>query len=140
MNLGAARVFVREIAEAKAFYSERLGLTVEVADEEHGFCMFDTGATKLIIEAVSSEDEEGRELVGRFTGRSFPVEDILSKHRQLSAAGVEFSGAPERQYWGGWLATFKDPSGNGLQLVQEPAQQIAARDVRRRTRVSNSVG
>jgi predicted enzyme related to lactoylglutathione lyase len=101
MNLGAARVFVHDIVEAKAFYTERLGLTVEAADEEHGFCMFDTGATKLIIEAVGSEDEDGHELVGRFTGLSFPV---------------------------GWLATFQDPSGNGLQLVQQPAQQIAAGD------------
>jgi predicted enzyme related to lactoylglutathione lyase len=130
MNLGAARVFVRDIVEAKVFYTQRLGLTVEVADEEHGFCMFDTGTTKLIIEAIGNEDAEGRELVGRFTGLSFPVEDIQSKHRQLSAAGVEFVGTPEQQYWGGWLATFKDPAGNGLQLVQQPAQQIAARDVR----------
>ena len=68
--------------------------------------------------------------MGRFTGLSFPVEDIHAKYRQLSAAGVEFSGEPERQYWGGWLATFKDPSGNGLQLVQQPAQQIAAGDAR----------
>jgi predicted enzyme related to lactoylglutathione lyase len=130
MNLGAARVFVRDIGEAKVFYSQRLGLVVEAADEEHGFCMFDTGATKLIIEAIGSEDGESRELVGRFTGLSFPVADIHAKHRQLSAAGVEFSGAPEQQYWGGWLATFKDPSGNGLQLVQQPAQQVAAGDVR----------
>lgn len=130
MNLGAVRVFVRDIAEAKAFYSQRLGLAIEVADEEHGFCMFNTGATKLIIEALGSEDSESHELVGRFTGLSFPVADIYAKHRQLAAAGVEFSGEPEQQYWGGWLATFKDPSGNGLQLVQQPAQQIAPGDVR----------
>ena len=119
MKLGAARIFVRDIVEAKAFYSQRLGLAVEVADDAHGFCMFDTGATKLIVEALSDDDDEGHELVGRFTGLSFPVDDIQSKHRQLSAAGVEFTGAPERQYWGGWLATFKDPAGNGLQLVQQ---------------------
>jgi predicted enzyme related to lactoylglutathione lyase len=127
MNLGAVRVFVRDIAEAKAFYSQRLGLTVEAADEVHGFCMFDTGATKLIIEALGSEDSESRELVGRFTGLSFPVADVHAKHRQLAAAGVEFSGEPEQQHWGGWLATFKDPSGNSLQLVQQPAR-IAAGD------------
>jgi hypothetical protein len=64
MNLAAARVFVRDIAEARGFYSQQLGLVVEVADEEHGFCMFDTGTTKLIIEAIRNADEEGRELVG----------------------------------------------------------------------------
>jgi predicted enzyme related to lactoylglutathione lyase len=131
MNLAAARVFVRDIKEARAFYSQRLGLAVESGDDDHGFCMFDTGNTKLIIEAIGSEDgEEGRELVGRFTGLSFPVEDIHAKHRQLAAAGVEFSGAPEQQYWGGWLATFRDPSGNSLQLVQQPVQQAAASDAR----------
>ena len=28
---------------------------------------------------------------------------------------------PERQIWGGILATFCDPSGNQLQIVQRPA-------------------
>jgi predicted enzyme related to lactoylglutathione lyase len=121
MNLGAVRVFVRDIAEAKVFYSQRLGLVVEAADEEHGFWMFDTGATKLIVKAIGSTDAESREL-GRFTGLSFPVADIHAKYRQLAAAGVEFSATPEQQYWGGWLATFKDPSDNGLQLVQQPAK------------------
>jgi predicted enzyme related to lactoylglutathione lyase len=120
MKLGAARIFVRDIVEAKRFYAERLGLPVELSDEERGFCMFDTGSTKLIVEALESDDEEGDTLVGRFTGLSFPVDDIQSSHRQLTARGVQFSGAPERQYWGGWLATFRDPSGNGLQLVQQP--------------------
>ena len=42
MKLGAAGVFVRDIVEAKAFYTQRLGLTVEAADEEHGFCACST--------------------------------------------------------------------------------------------------
>jgi predicted enzyme related to lactoylglutathione lyase len=121
MILAAARVFVRDIDEAMTFYSDRLGLKIEAADAGKGFCMFDTGATKLIIEATQEDQQgEGKGLVGRFTGLSFPVEDIHTKHRELCAAGVEFSGVPERQYWGGWLATFKDPSGNRLQLVQQP--------------------
>jgi predicted enzyme related to lactoylglutathione lyase len=122
MNLGAARIFVRDITEAMAFYSQRLGLKIKTADEERGFCMFDTGEVKLIVEAGAPDDAEGDELVGRFTGLSFPVVDIRAKHLQLSAAGVEFTGVPEQQYWGGWLATFKDPAGNGLQLFQQPAQ------------------
>lgn len=120
MDLAAARVFVRDIDEAIAFYSGRLGLKIEVADAERGFCMFNTGATKLIIEVTDASHDESKNLVGRFTGLSLAVQDIRSKHRELLSAGVEFTGAPEQQYWGGWLATFKDPSGNGLQLVQQP--------------------
>lgn len=37
------------------------------------------------------------------------------------AKGVAFSGAPEPQAWGGTLATFMDPAGNRLQLVQQRA-------------------
>lgn len=123
MKLSAVRIFVPDIVDARRFYADTLGLPVEACDERHGFCMFDTGDTKLIVEAIDGQDDdEHRALVGRFTGLSFPVEDIQSKHRQLAAAGVEFSGPPERQYWGGWLATFKDPAGNALQLVQPPAR------------------
>lgn len=56
--------------------------------------------------------------MGRFTGLSFHVADIAASHAALLAMGVVFSGAPERQPWGGQLATFSDPDGNGLQLVQ----------------------
>jgi len=121
MKLGAARVFVHDIAEAKSFYEKHLGLDVEIYDAGNGFCMFDTGSTKLILEVVAQNaSDETDELVGRFTGLSFPVDDIVAAHQLLSSSGVRFSGPPEQQYWGGWLATFTDPSGNGLQLVQQP--------------------
>lgn len=119
MRLGAARVFVRDIAEAKHFYADKLGLSLEGFSPEHGFCAFDTGPTKLIIERIASDAAvEDHQLVGRFTGLSFPVEDIKVAQERLASAGVRFSGSPEKQYWGGWLSTFVDPDGNGLQLVQ----------------------
>jgi len=119
MNLSAARVFVRDAGEAKAFYGERLGLKITLGDLDHGLCIFDAGRTQLIIESVpDGAPREEQILVGRFTGLSFAVDNIAEKHRELLSLGVEFSGAPEQQYWGGWLATFKDPSGNELQLVQ----------------------
>ena len=122
MNLSAARIFVRDIAEAKNFYANDLGLVVETYDSVHGVCIFDTGSTKLIVESVAADAPEDEQiLVGRFTGLSFPVEDIALKHRQLLAAGVKFTAVPERQFWGGWLATFEDPSSNEIQLVQHAA-------------------
>lgn len=48
------------------------------------------------------------------------VGDIVAEHRRLSAAGVVFLRAPEREPWGGWVATFPDPDGNLLQLLQLP--------------------
>jgi predicted enzyme related to lactoylglutathione lyase len=78
MKLGFARIFVRDIVEAKTFYSQQLGLRVEVADEQRGFCMFDTGATKLIVEAIGDADDEGE--VQRYTRAA--ILGRLARHLQ----------------------------------------------------------
>ena len=123
MNLSAVRVFVKDVAEAKAFYAERLGLRLTLGDLDNGVCIFDAGSAQLIVEAVpDGAPADEQVLVGRFTGISFAVDDIAARHQDLLASGVEFSGAPEQQYWGGWLATLKDPAGNELQLVQTAAR------------------
>ena len=46
------------------------------------------------------------------------VDDIHGEFRRLQAAGVEFIRPPEQEHWGGWVATFRDPDGNILQLLQ----------------------
>jgi uncharacterized glyoxalase superfamily protein PhnB len=38
----------------------------------------------------------------------------------LRSRGVAFTGEPEKQFWGGTLATFKDPAGNELQICEQP--------------------
>ena len=121
MELNTARVFVNDIDTARHFYSSKLGLPLKADGGQHGYCVFKAGNTELVIEVVADDaPEEDRVLVGRFTGLSFNVKDIIEKHRQLVALGVTFTGAPERQFWGGILATLQDPSGNELQIVQLP--------------------
>jgi predicted enzyme related to lactoylglutathione lyase len=121
MNLNTARIFVRDIAEAKSFYQEKLGLRLTAGSSEYGYCVFDAGTTQLVVESVSKDaPNEDQILVGRFTGLSFTVVDVHAKHHELLVCGVEFSAKPETQFWGGTLATFKDPAGNELQIVQQP--------------------
>ena len=121
MELNTARVFVNDIAAAKLFYSNKLGLPLTADGSQHGYCVFKAGSTELVVEAVAEDSpEEDRVLVGRFTGLSFTVQDAVKKHRRLVALGVPFTGAPEKQFWGGILATLQDPSGNELQIVQQP--------------------
>lgn len=122
MNLNTARIFVRDIAAAKQFYEHQLGLPLKADGSQHGYCVFKSGGMELVVECVAEDaPEDDQALVGRFTGLSFTVEDIAAKHQALEALGVHFTGLPEKQYWGGILATFEDPSGNGLQIVQLPA-------------------
>jgi predicted enzyme related to lactoylglutathione lyase len=122
MQLNAARVFVQDIETAKAFYAEALGLPLKADGGTRGYCVFRSGSADLVVESVADDaPEEERMLVGRFTGLSFTVADIQAAYDRLQACGVAFCGAPERQPWGGILATFRDPSGNELQIVQQPA-------------------
>lgn len=121
MRLAAVRVFVRDLVSAQVFYQQTLGFKLKHGDAGAGYCVFDAGSADLVLESVASEaPQEEQALVGRFTGLSFVAADIRARHAALSAAGVSFSGAPEQQPWGGWLATLVDPAGNQLQLVQYP--------------------
>lgn len=117
MKLNTARVFVRNIEEAKNFYSRVLGLPIKADGSGHGYCVFDAGAATLVVEFADGED---RELVGRFTGLSFDVPDAQASYEQLRAKGVTFKEAPERQPWGGVIASLVDPSGNVLQICEQP--------------------
>lgn len=115
MELYAVRVFVGDLAAAKRFYADAIGLPlVWKSDESLGF---DVGAL-LIVEPVGEDEDEAETLVGRFLGASLKVDDLDAVYRDLTAKGVRFTGPPETQPWGGRLAHLIDPSRNVLSLVQ----------------------
>jgi predicted enzyme related to lactoylglutathione lyase len=119
MRLSAVRIFVTDLEAAKRFYGDVLGLTRGSDGTQYGYCIFASAGVNLILELVAPDaPEEERALVGRFSGLSFAVEDIAREHARLSSLGVVFSTPPQKQFWGGTIATFEDSSGNRLQLVQ----------------------
>ena len=122
MKLSYVRIFVRDLDVARSFYRDKLGLSLRAHSAESGYCVFESGAAQLVVEAVPNEaPADDQVLVGRPTGVSFAVESVANVYQRLVALGVPFTGAPETQTWGGILATFKDPAGNELQLVQANA-------------------
>lgn len=123
--IAAVRVFVRDLAAARLFYGERLGLReLSVASS---WAVFDAGGVQLIVEiAEPTEDPDhpldyGESLIGRFTGVSFSVSDATDACNAFAGMGVRVVAAAERQPWGGTLAYIADPDGNVLTLVQYPA-------------------
>ncbi|MBE7418754.1 MAG: VOC family protein [Ideonella sp.] len=119
MKLNTARVFVRDIARSRAFYEHTLGLRLKNDGSARGFCVFDAGTCELVLEAVPV-DAPAQALVGRVTGLAFNVANVHLTYQQLKAKGVEFSAAPQLQFWGGTLATLRDPDGNELQIAHRP--------------------
>jgi catechol 2,3-dioxygenase-like lactoylglutathione lyase family enzyme len=122
MRVAGIRLFVRDLEGASTFFGDVLGLRRTAGQPDHGYLVFDGGGgLNLVVESVKPEAPADEQvLVGRFSGVSFEVTDMTAEHTRLRAAGVPFDGAPEVQAWGGRLATFRDPAGNQLQLVQFP--------------------
>jgi predicted enzyme related to lactoylglutathione lyase len=122
MNLSTARVFVNDLQAAKRFYEQTLGLPLKADGGAYGYCVFAAGNCELVIETVNADaDADDVAMIGRFTGLSFRVDDIAATHASLQARGVSFASSPERQAWGGIIATLRDPAGNQLQIVQYPS-------------------
>ena len=122
MNLSAVRIFVRDLEPAKRFYERVLGLHLSHDGSAYGYCVFQSSGIRVLVETVAPDAPQDEQvLVRRFAGLSFGVGNIASEYSRLLEAGVEFTGQPEKQFWGGWLATFRDPAGNELQLVQDEA-------------------
>lgn len=124
MKLGTVRIFVHDLVAAQAFYEDKLCLPRVAGGAAFGYCVFESdgpGEVQLVVELVGPDAPlQDRELVGRFTGVSFTVADVRALHADLTARGVKFTDPPELQDWGGVLATFLDPSGNELQIVEMP--------------------
>jgi len=100
----------------RAFYVETLGLTPR-SDRER-FVNFDWGAQRLTVsvhQGVTRATTDPLRLMINLN-----VDDIHAVAARLAANGVEFTRAPEQEPWGGWVATFHDPDGNTLQLLQTP--------------------
>jgi len=98
------------------FYRDQLGLTPRTSKAD--FINFDWNGVRL---SVSVHD--------RVTGTNkdpfriminLAVDDVRAVHARLTSAGVVFVRPPETEDWGGQVASFLDPDGNLVQLLQLP--------------------
>ena len=97
-----------------AFYRDVLGLTPR--SERPGFISFEWGNVRLTISTHSGVAGVATDPLRIMV--NLEVTDIAATASRLSKAGVGFSREPSEEPWGGWIATFADPDGNTIQLMQ----------------------
>jgi predicted enzyme related to lactoylglutathione lyase len=110
---------VDDIAAAKAFYAETLGLKVT---EEHGLLTLHTGGGAEILVYPKENHTPAT-----FTILNFPVDDIDKAVDALAARGVSmvrYDGFPQDEKGvvrteGPPIAWFTDPAGNVLSVLQQ---------------------
>jgi predicted enzyme related to lactoylglutathione lyase len=113
-SLYSVAIFVHDIGRAVEFYRDKLGLPMT---KQGSFgAEFLDGETHLGVHpAVHSE---ARSLVGRHTGITLLVPDLLHYCGVLHDRGVRFMAEPTQQSWG-VMAMVADPDGNVLALWED---------------------
>jgi len=96
------------------FYRDQLGMDIHSRHEgwvsfRFGGMRFNIGVHHLITHSPS---DPYRTMI------NFGTNDIFGLFDRLQRWGVTVIRNPEKEHWGGWVATFQDPDGNVVQLLQ----------------------
>ncbi len=106
-----------------SFYRDILGLP-EVFDSGPGEGLaggaVQLNQSSLVIEEHSETTGKAKEPQRHFL--DLHVDNAAEEQQRLQDQGVEFLREAEQEDWGGVIATFLDPDGNYVQLVQEAAE------------------
>jgi catechol 2,3-dioxygenase-like lactoylglutathione lyase family enzyme len=107
-----------DLAAARAFYAETLGLAVE---EGEGMLNLQLGGGQRVVIYPKDDHQPAT-----YTVLNFDVPDIDAAVDELVAAGIElqrYEGTPQddrgvMREWGPPIAWFTDPAGNILSVIQ----------------------
>lgn len=124
MKIGMTSVFVRDPVAAFAFYTQTLGFVERTFMPEHNLAIVVSpeaaDGVGLLLEPndnpLAKAYQEGLYDAG-LPAIVFAVDDMGREYDRLTAAGVQFRGAPETSEWG-TSAVFDDGFGNWIQLHQ----------------------
>jgi predicted enzyme related to lactoylglutathione lyase len=107
-------------AAMRAFYVDTLGLAPR--SDRDGFVSFvlsaPDGPDDVRLNVSVHREIEGAARDPLRIMLLLRVDDIHATAARLQSAGVVFMRPPEQEPWGGWIATFPDPDGNVVQLLQ----------------------
>ena len=134
MRIASTQVWVHDQEEALAFYTEKLGMTVQsdvTLPEMGDFRWLAVGPVgqedfSVVLMAIPGPpvfepetSEQVRELTAKGAAATIFLtsEDIHADYEELRGRGVEFVDTPEERPYG-IDASFRDPSGNHIRLTQ----------------------
>lgn len=121
-------VTVNDVDEALAFYTEGLGMTVQMDVSNGGYRWVTVGSSDQPgLGVVLSEPHAGRSQAdgdalqalltkGQLPSIVFLTDDVDSAFERLRAHGAEVLQEPIEQPWGPKDCAFRDPSGNLVRI------------------------
>ncbi len=120
-------IFVKDLNEAKKFYTEKLGFVVRDETEFQPGWNYLTVApqedNETVIELVKADTSENEALVGKqYAGIAaimLATDDIDRDYREMKAKGVVFPNGTPKDVPGGKGCPFEDLYGNMLDMYQK---------------------
>ena len=116
-EIGQIALTVSDVARAKDFYANKLGLT-PLFDAGPSLSFLQCGSVRIMLSTPEGEFKPGGGTI-----LYFRVADIDAAYEQYKERGVEFVNGPhliarmpDHELW---MAFFRDPDGNALQLMCE---------------------
>jgi predicted enzyme related to lactoylglutathione lyase len=113
-TLHSFAIFVTDLERARVFYEDQLGLPVNKAGS-FGFELLDAPPHLGVHPA---RHPEAIAMVGRHTGLTFNVPNLLDFCSRLGELGVPFIAEPTQQGFG-IMAMVADPDGNVVALWED---------------------
>ncbi|MBO3808384.1 MAG: VOC family protein [Candidatus Brockarchaeota archaeon] len=105
--------YVSDLRRAVKFYEEILGL--EKKYEYSSYAGFECGGVEV---GLIPKLEECKHVASKSPSVEFLVENVERFYEELKGKGVKFIRELHEEPWGGKQATFTDPDGNILEIVQ----------------------
>jgi predicted enzyme related to lactoylglutathione lyase len=113
-TLHSIAIFVTDLERARVFYEDQLGLPVNKA----GSFGFEFLGTPPHVGVHPAQHPDALAMVGRHTGLTFDVPNLLDFCSRLGELGVRFVAEPTQQGFG-IMAMVADPDGNVIALWED---------------------
>ena len=125
-NLSGIIVWTDNLERLKKFYEQALGLTPHSVRENFIAYKWNAGKVEIRFSIGFHSRVNGGSKDPFRAMINFDVTDINEISSRLKAHGTKFIREPELEHWGGLVATFEDPDGNIIQMLQQPISRKAS--------------
>ena len=119
-RIGQIAVVVHDVPRAVAFYRDTLGMRL-LFEAPPSMAFFDCAGVRLMLSLPSSPEFDHPASIIYYA-----VEDIQEAWKALAARGVRFEREPHiiarLPHADLWMASFRDPDGNFLEIMNEAAR------------------
>ena len=122
-NLSGIIVWTDNLKDLRNFYEQVFGLIPHSVREDFISYKWITGKTEIRFSIGVHSKVKGRSKDPFRTMINFDVADIIEVSSKLKDHGTKFIREPEIEHWGGIVATFEDPDGNMIQMLQQPSSR-----------------